>query len=345
MKTHFLIFVLLLNFSLFSFAQWSSDASVNTSVAIATGDQVIPKIATSPSGTTYISWFSGESGNYNVRLQKMDVYGNKLWADEGLLVSDHPAMSWLTDWDIAIDQEEHAIITFQDIRTGNNNIYAYRITPDGEFIWGDDGLELSNTTAFDASPKVTVTNAGNAIIAWASEDVVILQKITPEGTFLWGDNGITLSGENRYSWPQLLPVGDDDIILKYFEDSGPIMYPTRHILAQRYDMNGNPVWNEEAVISDAAGISAWTQIFPFINDGNDGFYIAWHDDRDNNMLASIFVQHIGSDGLILFADDGIEASTMPNRNHFYAKLALPPGSNDIFIVWNEMDANQNNRGI
>ncbi len=345
MKTHFLIFVLLLNFSLFSFAQWSSDASVNTSVAIATGDQVIPKIATSPSGTTYISWFSGESGNYNVRLQKMDVYGNKLWADEGLLVSDHPAMSWLTDWDIAIDQEEHAIITFQDIRTGNNNIYAYRITPDGEFIWGDDGLELSNTTAFDASPKVTVTNAGNAIIAWASEDVVILQKITPEGTFLWGDNGITLSGENRYSWPQLLPVGDDDIILKYFEDSGPIMYPTRHILAQRYDMNGNPVWNEEAVISDAAGISAWTQIFPFINDGNDGFYIAWHDDRDNNMLASIFVQHIGSDGLILFADDGIEASTMPFRNHFYAKLALPPGSNDIFIVWNEMDANQNNRGI
>ena len=345
MKTHFLIFVLLLNFSLFSFAQWSSDASVNTSVAIATGDQVIPKIATSPSGTTYISWFSGESGNYNVRLQKMDVYGNKLWADEGLLVSDHPAMSWLTDWDIAIDQEEHAIITFQDIRTGNNNIYAYRITPDGEFIWGDDGLELSNTTAFDASPKVTVTNAGNAIIAWASEDVVILQKITPEGTFLWGDNGITLSGENRYSWPQLLPVGDDDIILKYFEDSGPIMYPTRHILAQRYDMNGNPVWNEEAVISDAAGISAWTQIFPFINDGNDGFYIAWHDDRDNNMLASIFVQHVGSDGLILFADDGIEASTMPNRNHFYAKLALPPGSNDIFIVWNEMDANQNNRGI
>ena len=109
MKTHFLIFALLLNFSLFSFAQWSNDASVNTSVTIATGDQVIPKIATSSSGTTYISWFSGESGNYNVRLQKMDIYGNKLWADDGLLVSSHTAMSWLTDWDIAIDQAENIL--------------------------------------------------------------------------------------------------------------------------------------------------------------------------------------------------------------------------------------------
>ncbi|MCD4788824.1 MAG: T9SS type A sorting domain-containing protein, partial [Bacteroidales bacterium] len=277
--------------------------------------------------------------------QKLDVYGNKLWAEEGLLISDHPAMTWLTDWDLAIDQEEYAIITFQDIRTGNNNIYAYRISPDGEFTWGEDGLELSNSTAFDASPKVTVTNAGNAIIAWESGDVVILQKITQDGNFLWGDNGITLSGSNRYSWPQLLPVGDDDVILKYFEDSGPLYAPTRHVFAQRYDADGNTVWLQTAVISDAGGISAWTQVFPFISDGNDGFYIAWHDDRDNNMLASIFVQHVGSDGQILFADDGIEASVMPNRNHFYAELALPPGSDDIFVFWNEMDANQNDRGI
>ena len=36
---------------------------------------------------------------------------------------------------------------------------------------------------------------------------------------------------------------------------------------------------------------------------------------------------------ILFDDDGIEASTMPNRNHFYAELALPVGSDDIFVFW------------
>ncbi|MBC8487135.1 MAG: T9SS type A sorting domain-containing protein [Bacteroidetes bacterium] len=345
MKKSTFLFNLLFLIPAISLAQWSSDPSENTPIAIASGDQAIPKIVTAESGTSYVSWFSNENSNYNVRLQKLDVYGNKLWADEGLLISDHPAMTWLTDWDLAIDQEEYAIVTFQDIRTGNNNIYAYRISPDGEFIWGEDGLELSNSTAFDVSPKVTVTNAGNAIIAWASGDVVILQKISPDGILQWGANGITLSGSNTFSWPQLLPVGDDDVILKYFEDSGPPYAPTRHVFAQRYDADGNTVWLQTTVISDAGGISAWTQVFPFISDGNDGFYIAWHDDRDNNMLASIFVQYIGSDGQILFADDGIEASVMPNRNHFYAELALPPGSDDVFVFWNEMDANQNDRGI
>lgn len=326
-------------------AQWSADPNVNNPIATVAGEEAIPKIATAPGGISYISWFSNESGNYNVRLQKLDVYGNKLWASEGLLISNHPAMTWLTDWDMAIDQQEHAILVFQDIRSGNNDIHAYRISPEGNFVWGADGLDLSNSTAFSAAPKVTVTNSGNCVFAWAEDNVVIIQKVSPDGTKLWGANGITLSSTNTYSWPQLLPVGTDDVVLKYFQDSGPVWAPTRHVFAQRYDANGSPVWTQPTVISNAGGISAWTQIFPFINDGNDGFYIAWHDDRDNNMLSSAFVQHVSSAGQALFTANGKEVSTMPNRNHFYPKLCLLPGSTDVFVLWNEMDANQNNRGI
>jgi hypothetical protein len=86
-------------------------------------------------------------------------------------------MSWLTDWDMTVDQDNYAILTFQDIRNaGNNNVYAYRISPDGSFVWGPDGLELSNTTDFDVSPKVTVTSARNAVVAWGSGDISRLTK-------------------------------------------------------------------------------------------------------------------------------------------------------------------------
>ncbi|MCD4698613.1 MAG: T9SS type A sorting domain-containing protein [Bacteroidales bacterium] len=326
-------------------AQWPTNPLDNLPVAIASGDQAIPKVATSETGISYISWFSNESGNYNVRLQKLDVFGNKLWDEQGLLVSDNPAMTWLTDWDMTVGHLDYAVLTFQDIRNGDNDVFAYRISPDGEFLWGEDGIELSTGPAFDAAPKVCVTNSGNAVFAWQADDIVILQKISPEGTKLWGDNGISITGSNTYSWPQLIPVGDDDVILKYFEDSGPVWAPTRHVFAQRYNSDGNMVWTEATVISNAGGISAWTQVFPIINDGNDGFYIAWHDDRDNNMLASVFVQHVDVDGQILLGDDGTEASTQPNRNNFYAHLAMPTGSDDIFVFWNEMDADQNNRGI
>jgi hypothetical protein len=326
-------------------AQWSSDPMENTAIAEVAGDQAIPKVATSMNGITYISWFSNEGGNYNVRLQKLDVFGNKMWAEEGLLVSDNTSDSWLTEWDMTVDQEDFALLTFQDIRNGYNDAFAYRISPDGEFLWGEDGVELSTGPAFDAAPKVTATNSGNAVFAWQAETVVILQKISPDGTKLWGDDGITISGTNTFSWPQLLPVGEDDVILKYFEDSGPAWAPTRHVFAQRYDPDGNAVWDNPTIVSNAGGISAWTQVFSFINDGNDGFYMAWHDDRDNNMLSSVFVQHVDADGEILFSDDGVEASTMAGRNHFYPHLALPPGSENIYVYWNEMDGNQNDRGI
>lgn len=341
------ILVLFAAFGLFlaGAAQWSTDPMENTAIATAPGEEAIPKVAVAESGITYVSWFSNESGNYNIRLQKFDVYGNKLWAEEGLLISDNPSMTWLTDWDMTVDQLEHAILVLQDIRTGFNDVFAYRISPEGVFVWGEDGLQLSTGEAFDAAPKVTVSNAGNAFFAWQADDVIIGQKISPEGTLLWGPNGLTMSGANTFSWPQLLPVGDDDIIMKFFEDTGPVWAPTRHVFAQRFDGTGNTVWAQPAVISDAGGISAWTQIFPFINDGNDGFYIAWHDDRDNNMLANMWVQHIGNDGSVLFAADGVEVSTMAARNHFYAHLALPEGSDDIFIYWNEMDGDQNLRGI
>ena len=345
MKTRVTLISIIFLISYFSVGQWSADPLENNAIAIASGEEAIPKVATSIYGTTYISWFSSVGGSYNVRLQKLDVFGNKLWPDDGLLVSDHPSMSWLTDWDMAVDYEDCAILTFQDTRNGDNDAFAYRISPDGEFLWGDDGIEMSTGPAFDAAPKCCVTNAGNLVFAWQADAVVILQKISPEGVKLWGDNGITLSGANTFSWPQLLPVGLDDIILKYFEDSGPVWAPTRHVFAQRYDSDGTTVWTSPAIVSNAGGISAWTQIFPFISDGNDGFYMAWHDDRDFDNQSSAFVQHIGSDGAVLLGDDGTEASTMFNHHHFYPHLSLPAGSADVFVFWNEMDLDQNNRGI
>ena len=339
------IFTLLFLTSNIAFAQWSNNATVNNAICSLAGEQAIPKVATCPNGDTYIGYFSNESGNYDVRLQRLDSQGNELWASGGILISSNASMTWLTDWDMTTDVNNHCVMTWQDIRNGNNNAYAYRISPAGSFVWGTNGIALSNNSAFNASPKVTCTGAGNAIFAWMSDDVIIIQKISPVGAKQWGDNGITLSTSNALKWPQLMPVGTDEVIMKYFEDSGPPNAPTRHVFAQRYNASGAPVWASPTVISDAGGISAWTQIFPYINDGSDGFYIAWHDDRDNNMLSSVWVQHISSSGAVLFPANGVEASTQGGMNHFYPYLACPSGSSDVFVFWNEMSGNQNLKGI
>ncbi len=344
MKTIFVITFSLL-VPLLSFSQWSTDPAINNPINTTTGEQAIPKIATCPNGDTYIAFFSVENSNYNVRMQRLNAQGVNQWAIDGMLISDNLQDSWLTDWDITADNANHAILAFPDIRNGGANVVAYRISPTGTFVWGDDGIVLS-TGDGNYSPKVTSTAAGNAIIAWMQDDVIHLQKISPTGSLPWGSAGITLSQTGlAFSWPQLLPVGTDEFIMKYYQDSGSFPAITRHIYAQKYNSGGSGVWSSPTVVSNAGGISAWTQVLPMINDGGDGFYIAWHDDRDNNQLASTWVNHVSNAGTVLFAPNGVEASTLSGRNHYYPQLALPPGSSNVFVFWNEMDADQNNRGI
>ncbi|MDX9942962.1 MAG: T9SS type A sorting domain-containing protein [Bacteroidales bacterium] len=344
MKTKLLF--LLCFFPLLVMAQWSDDSATNLRVTNLPGEEVIPKVGVGPDGHYYIGYFSLEGANYNVRLQRCDAQGNRLWAENGLLISEHPSMSWLTDWDMTVDHENHAILTWQDIRQGgNNNTVAYRISPDGEFVWGPDGIMLSSSGSFDVSPKVVITDANSAVFAWNADNVVILQKISPEGTKLWGEWGITLSGSNTYSWPQLLPVGEDEVILKIFEDSGPSWSPTRHILARRYDADGQPVWDDFTVVYNLGAIQAWYQILPFVNDGNDGFYMAWHDFSQSGTAASSWLQHVDGDGQPLLPENGVLLSNRTNFNQFYPQLAKPHVDPDVYIYWNEVNGDQNQWGI
>lgn len=320
-------------------SQWSTDPAVNNPINTMSGEQAIPKIATCPNGDSYIASFSNENGNYNVRMQRLNAQGVPQWETNGILISDHPQMTWLTDWDMTADGSNYAILTFQDIRSGgNNNVVAYRISPSGTFAWGDDGIMLSNSTAFDASPKVTVTAAGNAVFAWQADDVTILQKVSPSGDLQWGSTGISISESGvTYSWPQLIPVGTDDVILKYFHDVGPPNAPTRLIYAQRYDADGDPVWSSPTIVSNAGGITAWYQVLPFINDGSDGFFLAWHDQRYGpSQPPMVYVQHINSSGQAVFTTNGVAVSSSAYMLTD-AELALPDGSSDVYVFYNEVE--------
>jgi hypothetical protein len=324
---------------------WSDDPSLNTQISSLTGEQVIPRVATTSNRDFYISYFSNEAGNYNVRLQKVTHNGLFLWTTDGVLVSDHPQMTWLTDWDMKADNENNAILAFQDIRnSGNNNIYAYKIDPNGIFLWGEDGIELSNSTAFDASPKIGILESGNVIIAWQSEEKMYVQKISPEGDLLFGAQGIELVETGvSLSWPQVIPMQNDEFVLKYYQDSGPAWAPTRHIFAKKFAENGDVLWT--STISNAGGITAWTQILPIAKDENNGFFISWHEDRNFTNITNSYIQHINEQGNPTFAENGILVSNNSSYHQFYPKISYLPNSQEVIIIWNEMDGNQNNRGI
>ena len=107
------------------------------------------------------------------------------------------------------------------------------------------------------------------------------------------------------------------------------------------DGNGEIVWNTPITI--AGGISAWTQILSIEKDEENGFYIAWYEDRDQDNKFEIYIQHLNANGEITFAENGMEICTNTTQNHFQPSLQV--FGSYVIAAWEETDANQNQRGL
>lgn len=347
MKTiqSFLMIFILLNISLT--AQWSSNPAINLTVCDTTGEQALAKIVSTSDGGCYISWFDTRSGSYSVYLQRLDAMGNKQWAPNGLLVSNNPQDTWITDYDLLADDNDNAIIAFSDIRNGGNlNPVVYAISPTGDFLWGNNGIVLNPTTDFQPSPKLAKTNDGNIVVAWiisAARSQVGLQKISQAGVKLWGSNPIILqSATEGLNYPDVVTSDSGGVILFHTATTGNFPAQTVKLRAKKLSSTGTVSW--DVSIQNIGTIAAFTvpEVYP---DNNFGGLIAWHDDRDNNNLQSAFVQRVSSSGTLYFPVNGAEASLLSNRHKFNPVAAFDNTTGDTYVFWKETEPNQNQNGI
>jgi hypothetical protein len=326
-------------------AEWASDPAENTPIGVTTGDQVLPKIAVASDGSSYICWFS-TVGNYNVRLQCLDYQGNALWPDNGILISDKPQDSWITDYDLAVDSLGYAIITFTDIRTGQSNPVGYRVSPDGEMMWGTDGVMLANDVNFDPSPKCCGTESGAGVFAWQSapdsgNSAVHVKKVDANGQVLWEQ--VYSDADISYTAPYVLPGDGENVYLIWHQETGPYYAPNRGLYAMELDADGAWVWG--SIVNIYAPVAEGPVVYlRMCRDDNNGIAFTWYRSIDMTHFDS-YVQHIDKDGVLTMPVDGVLVSTYSNRLHMYPAVAFLPTSQEIVVYFSEQDQNQNQRGL
>lgn len=347
MKKIFVLTILLFINS--SFAQWSTDPNVNLMICDVTGEQALSKIAMTSDGGCYISWFDTRSGAYNVYLQRLDPLGYKMWATNGLLISNNPQDSWITDYDLICDQNDNAVMVFSDIRSGGLlKPFAYMISPNGDFLWGNNGIDISTGDSFQPSPTLTETSDGNFVFAWITSETsqfIALQKLSPTGQKLWGSTPIIIqSATEEYSYPAVVKSDNDQVILVHTVQTGGFP-PAVRIRAHKLDMNGQLVWGSSGIMIQDNGQMAFFQVPEVESDGNNGVLIAWYDGRAMNNLSSSFVQRISSTGTLFFPANGSEGSLASQRNKFYPQIAFDQTTNETYMFWMETEPNQNQNGI
>jgi hypothetical protein len=309
---------------------------VNLPVADAAGTQVQPKVAPTSDGGCYISWFDG-AGGYDVRLQKLDSAGYEVFAHNGVLVANR-GFSSTQDYGLDVDGSGNALLVFRDDSISGIQITASKVSPTGTLLWGASGMQLTNTTAYVAAPKIAGTSDGRVVVAWTQDSTVRLQKLAADGSQVWGADVVLSPLIGTYSASDLHDAGTD-VILSIVHQTGDF-YSPKHLIAYKYDGWGFNVWGPVAVFD--GGSLQFGNYPKFVPDGTGGAVFSWYDTASS---LQCYAQHLLADGSAAFPHNGSAASTNVTRVRVSPSAAFNPSTGETFLFWEEESASQTESGV
>ncbi len=342
---------MLIVFWVSGFSQWVDDPAQNTPVVVHSGEQTVPKLVATPDAGCYLAWYDNRDANYDVYLQRLNGNGEAQWADGGIAVSTHPQDSWVTDFDLAADDAGNAIVAFNDIRDGGDwDVYVYKIAPDGQFLWGADGISVSpaNNSNFEAAPKIQVTSNGNVVVAWFTEEsgqAIRMQMISPGGEKLWGTDGIMLDhATNKITDPILAAAANDSILVLYKNSSGNFPALTTRLHVQKIAPDGSLAWGDEGVQVYSFGQIPGFTIPSMIGDGNGGAWMMW-EHRPSLSTFEVQVGHVAANGSLLIPLNGVTVSTDQSKLHLSPSIGRIETTNYAYVFWVQENYDQNQWGL
>ncbi len=303
-------------------AQWSNDPSVNN-VVYSNGETFGSLTATyEATGMTYIQWFILTSSGMRPMMQLYDNQGVAQWQENGIIISTNQNSSALYGTALEVSSDGCALVAFADTRNGDMNPFIYKISQTGEFLWGDNGVQLSNSDAYRI--YVYPCNDGSAWAAWLGE-ACYMRHINADGTT---DPIITI--ENNSDFGHVICDDNNNAIMAYFHKTGgTFMWPDREVKICKYSTSGTQIWLATTLIqSYSYNFSTELQ---FVPDGLGGGYVATKPVINNTHQA--VMGHFNSDGIATTPVTGVFASIESNAYNYYPTISVDPTTNNCIMFF------------
>lgn len=283
-------------------AQWPNSNTGALVVADRSNEQVQPKIATRRDGGCYISWFDNAAGGYDVYLQRLDRYGNEMWPHNGILIADR-GLSSTTDYDLDVDSNGNAILTFNDDRSGSDQITAQRVDPSGNLLWGALGVSVTSGTGFKASPKIVELTDGSFVVGWTASGLASVRKLDVNGLPLGPAIDIVESGHAILMDDLTASTSGGWIAMFWRCWTTNSVTSSKHLYSRRFHSDGAVDWT--TIVYGPLGAPYGSQggsiqngTFPPIHsDGAGGFVTAWYETGGPRHA---YIQHVFVDGSVRF---------------------------------------------
>jgi hypothetical protein len=253
-------------------------------LSTATGGQRFPIGVPDGAGGAIVAWEDTRTGDGDVYAQRVDGDGDAQWAADGVALC--AGMFDQVGLRITTDGVGGAIVTWEDHRADNSDIYAQRVDPAGDPMWTGDGVALCSDLFEQYGAAIAPDGSGGAFVAWNDlrnglEDIYG-QHVTALGAIAtgWPASGRAVCSAigNQFD-ARVASDADGGAFFSWIDNRGAAQLD---IYAQRVTGDGAtaPGWPTYGVaVCSATGDQTVTAIVP---DGAGGAIAAWYDLRTGN---------------------------------------------------------------
>jgi hypothetical protein len=303
--------------------QWTANG---VALCAATGDQRFPVIVSDGSGGAVVTWQDSRGGtNWDMYAQRINASGVVQWTADGVALCTAAGNQEI--FTITADGSGGAMVTWQDSRGADIDIYAQRINTSGVVQWTINGVGLCTAAGTQGNPTISSDGSGGAIVAWndgrSGTADIYAQRVDASGVMQWTADGLALcAAAGTQQNPTISSDGSGGAIVAW-SDSRP---GAADIYAQRVNASGLVSWTADGV---RLCIAANPQIFPaIVSDGSAGAVVTWMDIRSG--LPDVYAQRIGSSGSI---------PTSVDETPSFARMSLSANSPNPFTNETMIDLN------
>lgn len=310
-------------------AQWAENGVPVTAAANA---QLSPQVIPDGSGGAIIVWLDFRNGGTpDLFVQRINGEGVAQWGADGVPVS--LAADAQQSPQLISDGAGGAIIVWQDHRNvTHSDIYAQRISGEGQALWTADGTAISTAAHNQQFPQLISDDTGGATIVWqdgrSGTDKIFAQRVDGGGAAQWAANVAQIAATaNAQSAPQMISDGSGGALITWQDGTD--------IFAQRVNGAGAAQWAPEGTaISTAANTQSFPQIVP---DGAGGAIVAWTDRRSGTN--DLYAQRVNGGGTVQWTANGVAVSTAAGDQSPGTATSppqiLPDGFGGAMIVWQD----------